>query len=136
MDERLELCYKALMCRHNALMGVKSDVSPVHWQYGAIARLKKGETIDKYLVGGYSSISLGYIGVYEMTKLMKGVSHTDPAGEEFALRVMRYLRAKCDKWKTADRHRLCTVRHSGRKPVLPFCPHRIKNASVLLTTYR
>ena len=99
LDERLELCYKALMCRHNALMGVKSDVSPVHWQYGAIARLKKGETIDKYLVGGYSSISLGYIGVYEMTKLMKGVSHTDPAGEEFALRVMRYLRAKCDKWK-------------------------------------
>ena len=87
------------MCRHNALMGVKSDVSPVHWQYGAIARLKKGETIDKYLVGGYSSISLGYIGVYEMTKLMKGVSHTDPVGEEFALRVMRYLRAKCDKWK-------------------------------------
>lgn len=99
LDERLELCYKALMCRHNALMGVKSDVSPVHWQYGAIARLKKGETIDKYLVGGYSSISLGYIGVYEMTKLMKGVSHTDPVGEEFALRVMRYLRAKCDKWK-------------------------------------
>ena len=99
LDERLELCYKVLMCRHNALMGVKSDVSPVHWQYGAIARLKKGETIDKYLVGGYSSISLGYIGVYEMTKLIKGVSHTDPAGEEFALRVMRYLRAKCDKWK-------------------------------------
>ena len=99
LDERLELCYKALMCRHNALMSVKSDVSPVHWQYGAIARLKKGETIDKYLVGGYSSISLGYIGVYEMTKLMKGVSHTDPVGEEFALRVMRYLRAKCDKWK-------------------------------------
>lgn len=99
LDERLELCYKALMRRHNALMGVKSDVSPVHWQYGAIARLKKGETIDKYLVGGYSSISLGYIGVYEMTKLMKGVSHTDPVGEEFALRVMRYLRAKCDKWK-------------------------------------
>lgn len=99
LDERLELCYNALMCRHNALMGVKSDVSPVHWQYGAIARLKKGETIDKYLVGGYSSISLGYIGVYEMTKLMKGVSHTDPVGEEFALRVMRYLRAKCDKWK-------------------------------------
>lgn len=99
LDERLELCYKALMCRYNALMGVKSDVSPVHWQYGAIARLKKGETIDKYLVGGYSSISLGYIGVYEMTKLMKGVSHTDPVGEEFALRVMRYLRAKCDKWK-------------------------------------
>lgn len=99
LDERLELCYNALMCRHNALMGVKSDVSPVHWQYGAIARLPKGESIDKYLVGGYSSISLGYIGVYEMTKLMKGVSHTAPAGEEFALRVMRYLRAKCDKWK-------------------------------------
>ena len=99
LDERLELGYEALMCRHNALKGIKSDVSPVHWQYGAIARLKKGETIDKYLENGYSTISLGYIGLYELTKLMKGVSHTDPAGEDFALRVMNRLRGACEKWK-------------------------------------
>ena len=97
--EGLELCYEALMCRHNALKGIKSDVSPVHWQYGAIARLKKGETIDKYLENGYSTISLGYIGLYELTKLMKGVSHTDPEGEDFALRVMNRLRGACEKWK-------------------------------------
>lgn len=99
LDERLELCYEALMCRHNSLMGVKSDTSPVHWQYGAIARLEKGEVIDKYLMGGYSTISLGYIGIYEMTKLMKGVSHTDPKGREFAMRVMNYMNAACKKWK-------------------------------------
>lgn len=99
MDERLELCYEALMCRHNALLGVKSDTSPVHWQYGAIARLEKGEVIDKYLMNGYSTLSLGYIGIYEMTKVMKGVSHTDPKGREFALRVMNYLNAACKKWK-------------------------------------
>lgn len=99
LDERLELCYEALMCRHNALMGIKSDVSPVHWQYGAIARLQKGETIDKYLLNGYSTISLGYIGLYELTKLMKGISHTTEEGKDFALRVMRRLRGACDKWK-------------------------------------
>ena len=99
LDERLELCYEALMCRHNALMGTKSDVSPIHWQYGAIARLKKGEKIDKYLMNGYSSISLGYIGLYEVTKLMKGVPQTDPEGLDFALRLMNKLRATCDKWK-------------------------------------
>ncbi|MBR2779124.1 MAG: anaerobic ribonucleoside-triphosphate reductase, partial [Firmicutes bacterium] len=99
LDERLGIAFEALMCRHNALKGIKSDTSPIHWQHGAIARLEKGETIDKYLEGGYSTISLGYIGVYEMTKLMKGVSHTDPKGKEFALRVMNYLRAACDKWK-------------------------------------
>lgn len=99
LDERLELCFEALMCRHNALMGVKSDVSPVHWQYGAIARLKQGETIDKFLYGGYSSISLGYIGVYEVTKLMTGKSHTSKEGEEFALKLMNYLRDTCERWK-------------------------------------
>ena len=99
LDERLELCYEALMCRHNALMGITSDVSPIHWQYGAIARLKKGEKIDKFLMGGYSSISLGYIGLYEVTKLIKGVSHTDPAGKEFAMKVMKRLRGACDEWK-------------------------------------
>ncbi len=98
-DERLQLCYEALMCRHNALMGVKSDVSPVHWQYGAIARLGKGETIDRFLTGGYSTISLGYIGLYELTKLMKGCSHTEPEGTEFALRVMAYMKNKCLVWK-------------------------------------
>ncbi|MBR6217067.1 MAG: anaerobic ribonucleoside-triphosphate reductase [Eubacterium sp.] len=99
LDERLDLCYEALMCRHNALMGVTSDVSPIHWQYGAIARLGKGERIDKYLLNGYSTISLGYIGLYEVTKLMKGVSHTTPEGLEFALRVMHKLRNSCEKWK-------------------------------------
>ena len=99
LDERLELCFKALMCRHNALKGTISDTSPIHWQYGAIARLDKGEVIDKYLYGGYSSISLGYIGIYEMTKLMTGVSHTNPKGEEFALKVMNYLNQKTKEWK-------------------------------------
>ena len=98
-DERLELCYEALMCRHNALMGVTSDVSPIHWQYGAIARLEKGEKIDKYLMGGYSSISLGYIGLYELTKLMTGESQTSKKGFDFAMRVMNRLRGACDQWK-------------------------------------
>lgn len=99
LDERLDLCYEALMCRHHALLGVTSDVSPVHWQYGAIARLKKGEKIDPLLKDGYSTISLGYIGLYEVTKLMTGKSHTEPGGEEFALRVMNRLRKACDIWK-------------------------------------
>lgn len=99
LEDRLNLCFEALMCRHHALHNVISDTSPVHWQYGAIARLKKGETIEKYLHDGYSTISLGYIGLYELTKLMKGVSHTDPVGTEFALRVMKSLREHCEKWK-------------------------------------
>ena len=99
LEDRLNLCFEALMCRHHALHNVISDTSPVHWQYGAIARLKKGETIEKYLHDGYSTISLGYIGLYELTKLMKGVSHTDPAGTEFALQVMKSLREHCEKWK-------------------------------------
>ena len=98
-DERLELCYEALMCRHKALEGTLSDVSPIHWQYGAIARLPKGEKIDKLLHGGYSSISLGYIGLYELTKLVKGVSHTTPEGEEFALKVMNHMREATERWK-------------------------------------
>ena len=101
LEERLQLCYEALMCRHNALMGVTSDVSPVHWQYGAIARLESGEKIDKYLMDGYSTISLGYIGLYEVTKLVKGVSHTDPKGTEFALKIMKSLRDHCEEWKKA-----------------------------------
>ncbi len=98
-DERLELCKEALMCRHKALLGTKTDVSPIHWQYGALARLPKGETIDKLLYGGYSSISLGYIGLYEVTKLMKGVSHTEPGGTEFALQVMHYMQDKVKQWR-------------------------------------
>ena len=98
-DERLELCKKALLCRHESLEGTLSDTSPVHWQYGAIARLGKGEVIDKYLHGGYSTISLGYIGLYEVTKLMTGVSHTDPDGIEFARQVMKHMRKRCEEWK-------------------------------------
>jgi ribonucleoside-triphosphate reductase (formate) len=99
LEQRLSLCLEALMCRHNALEGTLSDVSPIHWQYGAIARLEKGEKIDKLLHNGYSTISLGYIGLYELTKLMKGVSHTNPDGTEFALRVMNRLRQATDTWK-------------------------------------
>ena len=99
LDERLELCKEALMCRHYALLGTNSDISPIHWQYGAVARLAKGEKIDKLLYGGYSTISLGYIGVYEMTKVMKGVSHTTPEGHDFAIRVMKHLRETVNRWK-------------------------------------
>ena len=98
-DERLELCFEALMCRHKALEGTLSDVSPIHWQYGAIARLEKGAKIDKLLHGGYSSISLGYIGLYEVTKLMKGVSHTTPEGKEFALKVMNHMKEATERWR-------------------------------------
>ena len=98
-DERPELCFEALMCRHKALEGTLSDVSPIHWQYGAIARLEKGEKIDKLLHGGYSSISLGYIGLYEVTKLMKGVSHTTPEGKEFALKVMNHMKEATERWR-------------------------------------
>ena len=100
LDERLELCFEALMCRHNALRGVKSDVSPIHWQHGGIARLMKGETIDHLLKDGYSTISLGYIGLYETSKLMTGESHTSNKGSEFSLRLMKRLREACDGWKT------------------------------------
>ena len=100
-DERLELCKEALMCRHHALLGTRSDVSPIHWQYGAIARLDKHEKIDELLKNGYSTLSLGYIGLYEVTKLMTGVSHTDQehGGIDFAVKVMKHMREKCDEWK-------------------------------------
>lgn len=98
-NERLELCKEALDCRHESLMGTTSDVSPTHWQHGAIARLKPGETIDKFLVGGYSTASLGYIGLYELTLAMTGESHTTEKGHEFALRVMKHMRATVDRWK-------------------------------------
>ena len=99
LDERLDLCREALMVRHNLLLGTTSDISPIHWQHGGIARLKKGEKIDKLLKNGYSTLSLGYVGVYEMTQAMLGVSHTTKEGEEFALKVMHHLNEACMKWK-------------------------------------
>ena len=98
-DERLELCHKALMCRHNRLKGTLSDAAPILWQYGALARLKKGEPIDKLLYGGYSTISLGYAGLYECCKYMTGKSHTDPVAKPFALNVMQHMNDACTKWK-------------------------------------
>ena len=98
-DERLDLCYRALMIRHNRLLGTKSDVAPILWQYGAIARLKKGETIDKLLYNGYSTISLGYGGLAECVRYMTGLSHTSPEGEKFGLAVMQHLNDACEKWK-------------------------------------
>ena len=98
-DERLDLCYKALMIRHNRLIGTPSDVAPILWQYGAIARLKKGEKIDKLLFNGYSTISLGYGGLYECVKYMTKESHTSEKGQEFGLKVMQHLNDACNKWK-------------------------------------
>ena len=98
-DERLELCYRALMCRHNRLKGTLSDAAPILWQFGALARLKKGEPIDKLLYGGYSTISLGYAGLYECVKYMTGKSHTDPEATPFALDVMKHMNEACNKWK-------------------------------------
>ena len=98
-DQRLELCFEALMCRYKHLKGVRSDVSPIHWQYGAIARLEKGETIDKLLESGYATISLGYIGLYELTYLMLGESNTTERGQQFALEVITHLKETCDRWK-------------------------------------
>ncbi len=100
-DERLELCYKALMCRHERLKGTLSDAAPILWQYGALARLKKGEPIDKLLYGGYSTISLGYAGLYECVKYMTGHSHTDAEGTPFAMEVMQHMNDKCNEWKAA-----------------------------------
>ena len=99
-DERLALCFRALMCRHNRLKGTLSDAAPILWQYGALARLKKGEPIDKLLYGGYSTISLGYAGLYECVKYMTGKSHTDPAATPFALDIMHHLNDACAKWKS------------------------------------
>ena len=98
-DERLDLCYRALMCRHERLKGTLSDAAPILWQYGALARLKKGETIDKLLYGGYSTISLGYAGLYECVKYMTGRSHTDPEATPFALAVMKHMNDACNQWK-------------------------------------
>ena len=101
-DERLDLCYRALMLRHNRLKGTLSDAAPILWQYGALARLKKGETIDKLLYGGYSTISLGYAGLYECVKYMTGKSHTSPEAKPFALAVMQHMNDKCKEWKAKE----------------------------------
>lgn len=101
-DERLDLCYRALMLRHNRLKGTLSDAAPILWQYGALARLKKGETIDKLLYGGYSTISLGYAGLYECVKYMTGKSHTSPEAKPFALSVMQHMNDKCKEWKAKE----------------------------------
>ncbi len=101
-EERLDLCYRALMCRHNRLLGTPSDVAPILWQYGALARLKKGETIDKLLFGGYSTISLGYAGLYECVKYMTGKSHTDHEAKDFALSVMQKMNDACQTWKKQE----------------------------------
>ena len=102
LDARLELCHRALRCRHERLLGTVSDVAPILWQHGALARLKKGETIDKLLYNGYSTISLGYAGLYEMCMRMIGKSHTDPDAKPFALAVMQYLNDKCAEWKKVE----------------------------------
>lgn len=102
LDERLEICHKALLCRHKRLLGTKSDIAPIMWQYGAIARLEKGQPIDELLFNGYSSISLGYAGIYECVKYMTGESHTSEKGKKFAVEIMQRLNEKCEEWKAKD----------------------------------
>ena len=102
LDERLELCHKALLWRHKHLLGTKSDAAPILWQYGALARLNKGETIDALLKDGYSTISLGYAGIYECVMAMLGVSHTTPEGKQFAIEILKHLNTKCDEWNTEN----------------------------------
>ena len=115
-DERLELCHRALMCRHNRLKGTLSDAAPIQWQYGACARLKKGETIDKLLYGGYSTISLGYAGLYECVKYMTGKSHTDPSATPFALEVMKYMNAAKSGRRSTTSTSACTARRWNPPP--------------------
>lgn len=112
LDERLELCHRALRCRHERLQGTVSDVAPILWQNGALARLKKGETIDKLLFNGYSTISLGYAGLYEMCVRMLGKSHTDPAARPFAMQVMQKLNDKCEEWKKSREYQLFCIRNT------------------------
>lgn len=121
LDKRLDLCKEALLVRHNLLKGTLSDVSPIHWQNGGLARLERGETIDKLLVGNYSTISLGYIGIYEMVQAMLGVSHTTPEGEKFALEVMKYMNNKCTQWKKETNVGFSLYGSPGENTVYRFC---------------
>lgn len=102
LDERLELCHKALLWRHKHLLGTKSDAAPILWQYGALARLNKGETIDALLKDGYSTISLGYAGIYECVMAMLGVSHTTPEGKKFTIEILKHLNSKCNEWNAEN----------------------------------
>lgn len=120
-DERLELCREALMVRHNLLLGTPSDVSPIHWQHGGIARLKPGEVIDPYLKDGYSTLSLGYVGLCELTYAMLGVPHTEPEGEKFALHVMKYMNEKCQQWKAESGLGFSLYGTPAEKLVNRFC---------------
>ena len=120
-DERLELCHEALLCRHNRLKGTLSDAAPILWQYGALARLEKGEPIDKLLYGGYSTISLGYAGLYECCKYMTGKSHTDPMATPFALKVMQHMNDKCTEWKLESDIDFSPLRHAARVHDLQVC---------------
>ena len=120
LDERLELCHEALLCRHYALLGTVSDTSPIHWIYGAIAHLKSGEKIDKYLKDGYSTISLGYVGVYEATMMMKEVSNTEPNGKEFAIKIVKYLKETVEKWKKASGLGFCLYGETSQKVCKTF----------------
>lgn len=102
LDERLELCHKALLWRHKHLLGTKSDAAPILWQYGALARLNKGEVIDPLLKNGYSTISLGYAGIYECVMAMLGVSHTTPEGKQFTIEILKHMNDKCDEWNAEN----------------------------------
>ena len=120
LDERLELCHEALLCRHYALLGTVSDTSPIHWIYGAIAHLKSGEKIDKYLKDGYSTISLGYVGVYEATMMMKEVSNTESNGKEFAIKIVKHLKETVEKWKKASGLGFCLYGETSQKVCKTF----------------
>ena len=120
LDERLELCHEALLCRHYALLGTVSDTSPIHWIYGAIAHLKSGEKIDKYLKDGYSTISLGYVGVYEATMMVKEVSNTEPEGKEFAIKIVKHLKETVEKWKKASGLGFCLYGETSQKVCKTF----------------
>lgn len=121
LDERLDLCKDALLTRIQLLKGTKSDISPIHWQHGGIARLKKGEVIDRLLENGYATVSLGYVGIHEMTQAMLGISHTTPGGEEFALKVMKYLKTKCDEWKKETKYGFGLYGTPGENLTSRFC---------------
>lgn len=123
LDERLELCREALMIRHDSLKGTPAIVSPIHWRHGALARLGVTDTIDELLENGYSTLSLGYVGIYEMTQAMLGVSHTTPEGEKFAVEVMKHMKEKCDEWKTESGLGFSLYGTPAESLIYRFCKH-------------